>query len=73
MSAPIFEQLITLLDSNSARYRVIEHESAGRSADVAKVRGTKIEQEQRRWCVTLRATALSSTCWQYCPPTVRRI
>lgn len=44
MSAPIFEQLITLLDSNSARYRVIEHESAGRSADVAKVRGTKIEQ-----------------------------
>ncbi|WP_027276100.1 YbaK/prolyl-tRNA synthetase associated domain-containing protein [Leminorella grimontii] len=44
VSATIFEQLISLLDSNDARYRVIEHETAGRSADAAKARGTKIEQ-----------------------------
>lgn len=44
MSTTIFDNIITLLDANQARYRVIEHVSAGRSEEVAKVRGTKIEQ-----------------------------
>ena len=44
MSNTIFEQLTTLLDNHRACYRVIEHASAGRSEEVAKIRGTKIEQ-----------------------------
>jgi len=44
MSNTIFEQLTTLLDAHQARYRIIEHVSAGRSEEVAKIRGTKIEQ-----------------------------
>lgn len=44
MSSVIFNQLTALLDSENARYRVIEHATAGRSEEVAKARGTKIEQ-----------------------------
>ena len=44
MSSDIFQRLVTLFDENHARYRVIEHISAGRSEEVAKIRGTKIEQ-----------------------------
>ncbi|WP_407656517.1 YbaK/EbsC family protein [Limnobaculum zhutongyuii] len=44
MSSVIFNQLITLLECGQARYRVIEHASAGRSEEAAKARGTQIEQ-----------------------------
>jgi Ala-tRNA(Pro) deacylase len=44
VSSVIFNQLTALLDSENARYRVIEHATAGRSEEVAKARGTKIEQ-----------------------------
>jgi Ala-tRNA(Pro) deacylase len=44
MANTIFERLLALLDEHSARYRIIEHASAGRSAEVAEARGTKIEQ-----------------------------
>lgn len=44
MSANIFTQLIALLENGNARYRVIEHVTAGRSVDAAKARGTRIEQ-----------------------------
>lgn len=44
MSSVIFNQLITLLEGGQARYRVIEHASAGRSEEAAKARGTQIEQ-----------------------------
>ncbi|QBH95231.1 YbaK/prolyl-tRNA synthetase associated domain-containing protein [Limnobaculum zhutongyuii] len=44
VSSVIFNQLITLLECGQARYRVIEHASAGRSEEAAKARGTQIEQ-----------------------------
>lgn len=44
MSLTIFEQLTTLLNSNNATYRIMEHPSAGRSEDVAKIRGTQLGQ-----------------------------
>lgn len=44
MSADIFQRLIALFDETGARYRVIEHITAGRSVEAAKARGTKIEQ-----------------------------
>ncbi|GKX53357.1 YbaK/EbsC family protein [Budvicia aquatica] len=44
MSSIIFSQLVSLLDNQGARYKVIEHATAGRSEEAAKARGTKIEQ-----------------------------
>ncbi|WP_141553930.1 YbaK/prolyl-tRNA synthetase associated domain-containing protein [Xenorhabdus ishibashii] len=40
----IFERLTTLLDTNNARYRVMEHATGGRSEEVAKIRGTQLGQ-----------------------------
>lgn len=40
----IFEKLCALLDFQRARYRVVEHASAGRSQDVAAQRGTQLGQ-----------------------------
>ena len=39
-----FEQLVQLLNDGNARYRVVHHPSAGRSEEVAKVRGTEVGQ-----------------------------
>ncbi|HGO5822847.1 TPA: YbaK/prolyl-tRNA synthetase associated domain-containing protein [Mannheimia haemolytica] len=44
MSEQTFRQLTALLDSHQARYRVVEHSSAGKSEEVAKIRGTEIGQ-----------------------------
>lgn len=41
---PIFDQLIQLLESNNAIFRVIEHPSEGRSNKVARIRGTAAGQ-----------------------------
>ncbi|AGQ39689.1 TPA: YbaK/prolyl-tRNA synthetase associated domain-containing protein [Mannheimia haemolytica] len=44
MSEQTFHQITALLDSHRARYRVVEHPSAGKSEEVAKIRGTEIGQ-----------------------------
>lgn len=44
MTPTIFERLTSLLDDHQARYRVVEHATAGRSEEVAAIRGTNIEQ-----------------------------
>ncbi|MGZ5182939.1 MAG: YbaK/prolyl-tRNA synthetase associated domain-containing protein [Ramlibacter sp.] len=41
---PVFRKLVTLLDGGGARYRVIEHPAAGRSEEVARIRGTEVGQ-----------------------------
>lgn len=40
----IFSQLTQLLDQHNARYRVMEHSTAGKSEEVAKIRGTQLGQ-----------------------------
>ena len=40
----IFMQLIQLLDKNNAKYRVLKHPTAGKSEEVAKIRGTQLGQ-----------------------------
>lgn len=40
----IFKQLTQLLDDNHAKYRVMEHSTAGKSEEVAKIRGTQLGQ-----------------------------
>ncbi|AOV95565.1 hypothetical protein A9798_00490 [Edwardsiella hoshinae] len=44
MSQATFERLQALLDSHAARYRIVEHPSAGRSEEVARIRGTQLGQ-----------------------------
>ncbi|EFE21228.1 YbaK/proline--tRNA ligase associated domain protein [Edwardsiella tarda ATCC 23685] len=44
VSQATFERLQALLDSHAARYRVVEHPSAGKSEEVAKIRGTQLGQ-----------------------------
>lgn len=44
MPMDIHEQLRSLLDRESAIYRVIEHEAEGRTEVIAKIRGNRIEQ-----------------------------
>ncbi len=41
---PIFKRLTQLLDENNAVYRVMEHPTAGKSEEVAKIRGTQLGQ-----------------------------
>lgn len=40
----IFKTLVQLMEEKQARYRVVVHESAGKSEEVAKVRGTEVGQ-----------------------------
>ncbi|KIE92694.1 hypothetical protein AP518_00262 [Actinobacillus pleuropneumoniae] len=51
MSEKTFENLTALLDQYQARYRVVHHTSAGKSEEVAKIRGTEIGQGAKAWCV----------------------
>jgi Ala-tRNA(Pro) deacylase len=41
---PVFRQLLALLDGGGARYRVIDHPAAGKSEEVARIRGTEVGQ-----------------------------
>lgn len=41
---PVFLKLVQLLDAGSASYRVIEHPAAGKSEEVARIRGTEVGQ-----------------------------
>jgi Ala-tRNA(Pro) deacylase len=44
MSIATFDRLSALLDEQQARYRVVEHPTAGKSEEVAKIRGTQLGQ-----------------------------
>lgn len=39
-----FDRLITLLDSQQARYQVMQHEATGKCEEVAAIRGTAVGQ-----------------------------
>jgi Ala-tRNA(Pro) deacylase len=41
---PTFQKLRALLDGGGARYRLIEHPAAGKSEEVARIRGTEVGQ-----------------------------
>jgi Ala-tRNA(Pro) deacylase len=41
---PVFLKLVELLDAGAAGYRVIEHPAAGKSEEVARIRGTEVGQ-----------------------------
>lgn len=51
----VFERLCALLAHANARYRVIEHPAAGRSEEVAAIRGTQPGQGAKAMLCTFRA------------------
>ena len=50
----VHTQLCDLLDQENATYRVIEHESEGRTEVIAKIRGNRIEQSIKSIVVQIR-------------------
>ena len=51
---PVYLQLVGLLDEQGARYRVIEHPAAGKSEEVARIRGTEVGQGAKAMACKLR-------------------
>ena len=54
MSERIFENLKELLTQQGAHFRVVAHESAGTSAEVAKTRGTQLGQGAKALVCTIK-------------------
>jgi Ala-tRNA(Pro) deacylase len=50
----IHKQLCDLLDQDGATYRVLEHETEGRTEMIAKIRGNRIEQSIKSIVVQVR-------------------
>lgn len=57
MSQKTFEKLTSLLDANQASYRVVEHPTAGKSEEVAKIRGTQIGQGAKALACVVKKTS----------------
>ncbi|SDT36672.1 YbaK/prolyl-tRNA synthetase associated domain-containing protein [Pseudomonas fuscovaginae UPB0736] len=54
---PVFDQLISLLDSHKANYRVLQHDAEGQSARVAEIRGTEPGQGAKAMLCSLKGQA----------------
>ena len=50
----VHEQLCALLDKEGAAYRVVEHETEGRTEFIAKIRGNRIQQSIKSIVVQVR-------------------
>lgn len=51
-----YDQLIALLDSRQASYRVLEHEAEGRSDRIAAIRGNRPEEGAKAMVIRLQVT-----------------
>jgi Ala-tRNA(Pro) deacylase len=51
---PVFRQLVELLDGAGARYGVIAHPAAGKSEEVARIRGTEVGQGAKAMACKLK-------------------
>ncbi|MFN8463725.1 MAG: YbaK/EbsC family protein [Anaerolineales bacterium] len=54
--ADIHAQLLALLDTEGATYRVVEHEPEGRTEFIAQIRGNRIEQSIKSIVVQARVS-----------------
>ena len=59
MSVKTFEKLTALLDKHQAHYRVVEHPTAGKSEEVAKIRGTELGQGAKALVCKVKGTKAS--------------
>ncbi len=53
----VYEQLRQLLDANQADYRLLEHPAAGKSEEVAAIRGTEVSQGAKALVCRIEVTA----------------
>lgn len=53
-ATPVFRQLVERLDGERARYRLIAHPAAGRSEEVARIRGTEVGQGAKAMACKLK-------------------
>ena len=44
MAGEVFDQLVALLTEAKAKFRVIEHEAEGKSAEISVIRGNRPDQ-----------------------------
>lgn len=51
----VFLKLVELLDAGAAGYRVIEHPAAGKSEEVARIRGTEVGQGAKAMACKLQS------------------
>lgn len=61
MSLETQQKLTALLDVNHARYRVVEHASAGKSEEVAKMRGTELGQGAKALVCKVKGNGVKQT------------
>ncbi|MGV6987914.1 YbaK/prolyl-tRNA synthetase associated domain-containing protein [Testudinibacter sp. P80/BLE/0925] len=61
MSQQTFQQVVELLNQQQARYRVVEHPTAGKSEEVAKIRGTELGQGAKALVCTLKGNGVKQT------------
>src|SRR4051794_24592102 len=54
-TTPVFDRLCELLSGAGARYRVIAHEAAGQSEQVAAIRGTDPRQGAKAMLCTFKS------------------
>ncbi|QXI26482.1 YbaK/prolyl-tRNA synthetase associated domain-containing protein [Pseudomonas vanderleydeniana] len=54
---PVFDRLVSLLDSHGARYRVLQHDAEGQSFRVADIRGTEPGQGAKAMLCALKGQA----------------
>ena len=60
-ATPVFLKLVELLDAKGARYRVIEHPAAGKSDEVARIRGTEVGQGAKAMACKLQVPNAPAT------------
>ncbi|ULJ69100.1 YbaK/prolyl-tRNA synthetase associated domain-containing protein [Wielerella bovis] len=61
MSQHTFDTLCALLTQNQACFRIIEHPSAGKSEEVAKIRGTEVGQGAKALVCVVRGGGVKHT------------
>ena len=54
MAGEVFDQLMTLLTEAKAKFRVIEHEAEGKSAEISVIRGNRPDQAAKAMVLDVR-------------------
>ncbi len=54
MASDVFDKLVVLLSEAKARFRVIEHEAEGKSAEISVIRGNRPDQAAKAMVLDVR-------------------
>jgi Ala-tRNA(Pro) deacylase len=54
VASDVFDKLVTLLTEAKARFRVIEHEAEGKSAEISVIRGNRPDQAAKAMVLDVR-------------------